>query len=749
MRTPKINFGSRIAALSVASAVALAIAAPAGADKNVVVTIKGTDGTPVTQPIVVKDSDPTDPASIAARIGVAAEDILSLSVTDIVKPPDPKPEPKPKPKPKPKPGKSRDGNTAKPKPQAGRKANANPIAGPAMFGLPGLTPLGTPGELISEFRIPPFLLPIYQAAGIEYGIPWQILAAINSIETDYGRNLSVSSAGALGWMQFMPGTWAAYGVDANGDGKADPYNPADAIFAAARYLKASGGVTDLRAAIFSYNHADWYVNDVLKRARLLVGLPDELVTSLTGLAQAMSPVPGASRVEKNAAANGEAKSVTISAKPNSPVIAVADATVVKVGFDEKTAGNYVTVKDNFGNRFTYANLGQVSRRFVTRAPRKVSTKKISTELKLDLRDERGDGRGSNRAPVVAQSAATVAGAPLLTAGGSSRRIFANPARPEAFKAGGAKQIKEATGPANLRDWFTVPVNISRNEALVKTIKPGSTVIAGTILGRVNSPVGADRGTFTFSIRPAGKDAPVIDPRPIISGWKLLDRTARGEGEGDSRKLAKASGVSGADPSIGQVMLMSKSSLARRVLGDQRITIYECGRSDIEAGIVDSRILATLLYLANRGMNPTVSSLKCGHGYYTTSGNVSEHSFGSAVDIAAINGVPILGNQGVGSITDRANRALVALQGTMRPHQIISLMTYPGADNTFAMGDHDDHIHVGFQPEAGAKASPAAAVGSPGGASSSQWSTLVDRLRELPNPKVTTKTSRYATDGKRR
>jgi hypothetical protein len=86
---------------------------------------------------------------------------------------------------------------------------------------------------------------------------------------------------------------------------------------------------------------------------------------------------------------------------------------------------------------------------------------------------------------------------------------------------------------------------------------------------------------------------------------------------------------------------------------------------------------------------------------------------------------------------------------MKPHQIITLMQYAGADNTMAMGDHDDHIHVGFQPEAGAKASPAAAVGSPGGASSSQWSALVDRLRELPNPKVTTKTSRYATDGKRR
>ena len=72
---------------------------------------------------------------------------------------------------------------------------------------PGPGAIGVPNFVIRKFRIPPFLLPIYQAAGIEYGVPWEILAAINEIETDYGRNLNVSSAGALGWMQFMPSSW--------------------------------------------------------------------------------------------------------------------------------------------------------------------------------------------------------------------------------------------------------------------------------------------------------------------------------------------------------------------------------------------------------------------------------------------------------------------------------------------------------------------------------------------------------------
>ena len=88
----------------------------------------------------------------------------------------------------------------------------------------------------------------------------------------------------------MPASWEAYGVDANKDGLKDPYNPVDAIFAAARYLKAAGADKDLRGAIWAYNHADWYVDMVLLRARLIGGLPADLVGSLTGLTQGRFPV---------------------------------------------------------------------------------------------------------------------------------------------------------------------------------------------------------------------------------------------------------------------------------------------------------------------------------------------------------------------------------------------------------------------------------------------------------------------------
>lgn len=118
------------------------------------------------------------------------------------------------------------------------------------------------------------LWPIYENASEKYQLGSRgpaTLAAINIIETNLGRNAVVSSAGAVGWMQFMPGTWRAYGVDANGDGKADPANKHDAIFSAANYLRASGAPDRWHDAIFAYNHAEWYVKKVEDQADVLDG----------------------------------------------------------------------------------------------------------------------------------------------------------------------------------------------------------------------------------------------------------------------------------------------------------------------------------------------------------------------------------------------------------------------------------------------------------------------------------------------
>jgi len=186
--------------------------------------------------------------------------------------------------------------------------------------------------------------------------------------------------------------------------------------------------------------------------------------------------------------------------------------------------------------------------------------------------------------------------------------------------------------------------------------------------------------------------------------------------------------------------MSKETLQRRVLNSPNITVYACGRRDIEAGDIDRRVLATLEFLAASGLKPTVSSLHCGHSYLSSSGNVSEHSTGTATDIAAINGIPILGHQGPGSITDITIRRLLTLQGTMKPHQIISLMTFDGADNTLALPDHYDHIHVGYRPlYTGQKLGKRMdSVLKP-----SQWIKLIDRIGSIDNPTVLTQPSKYA------
>jgi murein DD-endopeptidase MepM/ murein hydrolase activator NlpD len=135
---------------------------------------------------------------------------------------------------------------------------------------------------------------LWHAAGAAYGVPWQVLAAINKVESNFGRNMGPSSAGAIGWMQFMPSTWLRWGLDADGDGVADPWRAEDAIYAAARYLAASGGHSDVSGAIYSYNHAQWYVDEVLSLARLFRdGGPsatfalDRLQGQLAGASQAV------------------------------------------------------------------------------------------------------------------------------------------------------------------------------------------------------------------------------------------------------------------------------------------------------------------------------------------------------------------------------------------------------------------------------------------------------------------------------
>ena len=97
----------------------------------------------------------------------------------------------------------------------------------------------------------------------------------------------------------------------------------------------------------------------------------------------------------------------------------------------------------------------------------------------------------------------------------------------------------------------------------------------------------------FEIRPAGKGAPRIDPKPILDGWKLLESTAIYRAAGKNPFF----GPDAKNPSIGQILLMSKEALQHRVLDDSRIEIYDCGRTRHPGGHIDRRVLATLEFLA--------------------------------------------------------------------------------------------------------------------------------------------------------
>jgi murein DD-endopeptidase MepM/ murein hydrolase activator NlpD len=636
-------------------------------------------------------------------------------------------------------------------------ADGSPAPSNPTFSLstPGPAPIGVPNFFIDKFRIPPFLLPIYQAAGMQYGIRWEVLAAINEIETDYGRNLNISSAGALGWMQFMPATWKMYGVDANHDGEKDPFNPVDAVFAAARYLKAAGGDHDLRRAIFAYNHADWYVNSVLMRAQVIGGLPSDLVGSLTGLTQGRFPIAakatyaGAVSRKRKVVGSGNAamvvessatqRSIDIFSKDRAPVIAVNDGRVVKLGTN-KRLGHFIRVQDVYGNTYTYANLGSVSATYPAPKPRSVRKSQVRRELHLP-----GAGKAPKKAastsrraakPAAKPRKAMAAAAPVDGATALKQRLFAHPTRPHARANGGAIQLGESlTTPAKLTT--RAPIGLDPKDFVAKKMRKGARIIGGTILGRLGKKADGIKAHLRFEIRPAGRGAPRIDPKPILDGWKLLESTAIYRAAGKNPFF----GQDAQEPSIGQILLMSKETLTQRVLNDPRVQIYQCGRQDIESGQIDRRVLAMLEFLATSGLKPTVSALKCGHSLMTVSGNISEHSTGTAADIAAINGIPIVGHQGPGSITDITIQRLLTLQGTMKPHQIISLMTFQGADNTLAMADHYDHIHVGYHPMYGqnTKASKQIdAILKP-----DQWIKLISRLGQIDNPTVADRPSRYS------
>ncbi len=602
---------------------------------------------------------------------------------------------------------------------------------------------GLPSFFIESFQIPPFLLPIFQAAGTAYGIPWQVLAAINEVETDYGRDLSVSSAGAEGWMQFLPETWSQYGVDANGAGYEDPYNPADAIFAAARYLRAAGGEKSIRAAVYSYNHSQSYVDSVMLRAQLLGGTPPELLGAIAGLTESQFPVHAPSHFSdgfqatpaQGSKAGKTLAGTTIYTQLGAPVIAVQDGEVVQVG-DSPALGRFVALRDAYGNTYLYAELGSVAALYPVLEPRQHTSVSPRIERGSTLREAPPSGpatagaqpRSPLSAPAAVSSLALGAAAGLEPAPTSPVPAPATPSRPA---------TPAPASPGGPHEFRSGPNNV-----YLHPLRAGVQVLAGTVLGHVGAPAavgsaGAAAGAVPagtgptephifFQIKPAGAGAPSIDPKPILDGWVALEDTSIFRAKGENPFLATS-------PTVGQVLLESKSQLEQQLARDRSVHMRACERQGARTGRVGKPVLAMLEYLSVSGLEPTVTGLRCAGKAPASEDNAAARA-GDSVRITAIEGVPIAGHQGPGSIADTLIRKLSMLEGLDRPSRIVSQTSVPGAPDVYVRPHAGNSVHVTFaRPAAVGRAASAATSGS--GLTPDDWVKLIARLGEIPDPTV--------------
>ncbi|HLW94010.1 MAG TPA: lytic murein transglycosylase, partial [Solirubrobacteraceae bacterium] len=619
-----------------------------------------------------------------------------------------------------------------------------------------------------SFHIPPFLLAIYQSAGSWYGVPWQVLAAINEVETDYGTNLDVSSAGAVGWMQFLPSTWKRYGVDASGAGARDPYNAADAIFAAARYLAAAGASHNLAHAIFAYNHSHAYVQSVLDRAELLAGEPSALLSSLSELSEGDFPVQlryhssyrpgtvggGNAPAAVTAAAGGAAPTpgsvgaaaagaqrnpvADIYADSGAAVVAVQDSTVTAIGRSRKL-GRYIVLRNAFGDRFTYAHLASVSAYYP--APRRPHASKaiLSAAVPAAL------GAGPRPTGPATAGAQPKPQAPPKTLFGA--RAHATPSTPAAPTTPLVATINLGSRPSAqtliptlaqvnravagsgrrhvlsrrsayllLKHYFTGAFGMPLSALQLARLHVGSHVLAGTIVGRLAVTHGARRPHLLFEVRPAGAGEALIDPRPFLDSWSQLETL---ELHRNSFATAAVYGPNLHARSVGLTLRASQVDLERIVLQDTRVSLAGCERSAIAAGNVDRRVLAALEVLVLHGIDPTVSGAWCSSSARLRRQTPALLKTGNAVALSALDG-----------------RAPVAGVAAIAEH---ALRTLPGADRP-ALSEQlvAGRLVISFAPARQPQTLAVAASFTAGFAlSSSRWSQLDSRLQQIQQPRVPT------------
>ncbi len=448
----------------------------------------------------------------------------------------------------------------------------------------GETPIPTPSEAFeipslpapgcTPTAVPPVLIPIYQRAAAAYGLGPQgpaVLAGINEIETAFGSNLNVSSAGAMGWMQFIPSSWEAYGVDANGDGVSDPYNPEDAIHAAANYLSAAGMPADTYDAIYAYNHADWYVEDVLANAACYSGIGSSAVGgfALTPQLQVLSCRPAEEE-------------------------------------REDVPQDYMTAFESAAARYELGRGGVWALAAVAR-----------------LESDFGRGMG--------------------------------------------KRQMQKFGPLGLDgvEWKAYAVD-GDEDGRIRRADPDDS--AATLARLIWSRGSIRAGIFTHN----------------QAQWyvqAVLSAAEDVKGDGGCRMTTVDWAV-------------ALPATATDSINWANLTLSnELELEDLAAGRVDPRIVG-LIGAITQEHQLTLSSLRSDHSMLTTSGNVSNHYFGRAMDIAAVDGVSCT-DTGLDSPCANLARSLAYLPAPAHPTELIYCFDVDGPGEAFAAADHCDHIHAGF------------------------------------------------------
>ncbi len=503
------------------------------------------------------------------------------------------------------------------------------------------------------------------------------------------------------------------------------------------------------------------------RAQLINSYPNDFISSLIGLTTGRFPLLGTGtygsgdilkqlhqhvKLTQNATqldtTQPNRSSIDIYAREGTPAIASNDGIIEAIGKSSRI-GNYVVLQDAYGNRYTYSHLRSLAKLYPVPTADVSQAKLNGTPGPTQPTDPRPNapasagvqGQGASQHPAPTPAAARVApstrSAPAVVqqAPVYKSRLFAHPSRPASEAAGGFEQIiAEMYGGAGgatafNNDFAGEALGLNSSNSVLKPLVKGASVVAGTVIGRVGRAPGDGQPAAAHDLPGAARGQGRALRRPGALPERMA--TARRRPTSTGRRASTSS----TSPATSSGSVRSCCS-PRRSSSSACSPTPACGSTSAAATTSaparSTRACSTRSSTSpGLGLDPTVSALKCGHAALTTSGTVSPHATGTAVDISAINNTPLQGHMQTDSLAAKAVRALMQLQGVMQPDQIMSLLSF--GRNSIAVPTDVNHINVAFKPLFGENQKLGQVAKSI--LSADQWKSFVSHLDSLSNPQV--------------